>query len=66
MIAHSELGLPETCMNFDLGNACLGFVNGMDIVGNMIERGQIDYGILVNGETSRQITEDTIELLAIR
>ena len=26
-----ELGLPETCMNFDLGNACLGFVNGMDM-----------------------------------
>jgi 3-oxoacyl-[acyl-carrier-protein] synthase-3 len=62
-IAHSELGLSETCMNFDLGNACLGFVNGMDMVGSMIERGEIDYGILVNGETSRQITESTVELL---
>jgi 3-oxoacyl-[acyl-carrier-protein] synthase-3 len=60
-IAHAELGLPETCMNFDLGNACLGFVNGMDMVGNLIERGQVDYAILVNGETSRQITEATIE-----
>jgi len=62
-IAHSQLGLPETCMNFDLGNACLAFVNGMDMVGNMIERGQVDYGILVDGETSRQITEATIERL---
>lgn len=62
-IVHSELGLPETCMNFDLGSACLGFVNGMDMVGNMIERGQVDYAILVNGETSRQITEATIERL---
>jgi len=62
-IAHSQLELPETCMNFDLGNACLGFVNGMDMVSNMIERGQIDYGILVDGETSRQITEATIERL---
>jgi 3-oxoacyl-[acyl-carrier-protein] synthase-3 len=60
-IAHAELGLHETCMNFDLGNACLGFVNGMDMVGNMIDRGQVDYAILVNGETSRQITEATIE-----
>ncbi len=60
-IAHAELGLPETCMNFDLGNACLGFVNGMDMVGNLIERGQVDYAILVNGETSRQITEATIK-----
>jgi 3-oxoacyl-[acyl-carrier-protein] synthase III len=62
-IAHSMLGLPETCMNFDLGNACLGFVNGMDMVGNMIDRGEVDYGILVNGETSRQITDSTVELL---
>jgi 3-oxoacyl-[acyl-carrier-protein] synthase-3 len=60
-IAHSELGLSETCMNFDLGNACLGFVNGMDMVGNMIDRGEVDYAILVNGETSRQITEATIK-----
>jgi 3-oxoacyl-[acyl-carrier-protein] synthase-3 len=62
-IAHSLLGLPETCMNFDLGNACLGFVNGMDMVGNMIERGEVDYAILVDGESSRQITEATIERL---
>ena len=62
-IAHSQLGLAETCMNFDLGNACLAFVNGMDMVGNMIERGQVDYGILVDGETSRQITEATIKRL---
>ncbi|MBD3854413.1 MAG: 3-oxoacyl-ACP synthase III [Acidobacteria bacterium] len=62
-IAHSQLGLPETCMNFDLGNACLGFVNGIDMVGNMVERGQVDFGILVDGETSRQITETTIALL---
>ena len=62
-IAHSMLGLPETCMNFDLGNACLGFVNGMDMVGNLIDRGEVDYGILVDGETSRQITDSTVQLL---
>ena len=62
-IAHAILGLPETCMNFDLGNACLGFVNGMDMAANMIDRGGVDYAILVNGETSRQITDATVELL---
>jgi 3-oxoacyl-[acyl-carrier-protein] synthase-3 len=62
-IVHNSLGLPETCLNFDLGNACLAFVNGMDMVGNMIERGQVDYGILVDAETSRQITETTIARL---
>jgi len=62
-IIHSIIGLPETCMNFDLGNACLGFVNGMDMVGHMIERGQIDYGIVTDGESSRFSTEKTIERL---
>jgi len=62
-IVHSKIGLPETCMNFDLGNACLAFINGMDMVGNMIERGQIDYGIVVNGESSKFSTEKTIEKL---
>jgi 3-oxoacyl-[acyl-carrier-protein] synthase-3 len=62
-IVHSKIGLPETCMNFDLGNACLAFINGMDMVGNMIEQGQIDYGIVVNGESSRFSTEKTIEKL---
>ncbi|MCU0303535.1 MAG: 3-oxoacyl-ACP synthase III [Thermoanaerobaculales bacterium] len=62
-IVHSNLGLPETCMNFDLGNACLAFINGMDMVGNMIERGQIEAGIVTNGESSRLPTERTIERL---
>jgi 3-oxoacyl-[acyl-carrier-protein] synthase-3 len=62
-LVHGNLALPSTCMNFDIGNACLGFINGMDMVGNMIERGQIDYGIVVDAETSEQITEKTIERL---
>lgn len=62
-IVHGNLGLPPTCMNFDIGNACLGFVNGMDMVGNMIERGQIDFGIVVDAETSEEITLKTIERL---
>jgi len=56
-IVHSKLGLPETCMNFDLGNACLAFINGMDMVGNMIEQGQIDYGIVVDAESSKFSTD---------
>ena len=62
-LVHGNLGLPAECMNFDLSNACLGFVNGMDVVGNMIERGQIDYGIVVDGESSGFTVETTIEKL---
>jgi 3-oxoacyl-[acyl-carrier-protein] synthase III len=59
-IVHRNLGLSPHCINFDLGNACLAFLNGMEMVGMMIERGQIDFGLIVDGESSRFITEQTI------
>ncbi|HKK51009.1 MAG TPA: 3-oxoacyl-ACP synthase III, partial [Myxococcota bacterium] len=62
-LVHGNLKLSETCMNMDVGNACLAFLNGMEIVGNMIERGQIDYGMVVDGESSRFLIESTIERL---
>ncbi|MEE8476480.1 MAG: 3-oxoacyl-ACP synthase III [Myxococcota bacterium] len=60
-LVHGNLQLGEHCINFDVGNACLGFLNGMDIVGNMIERREIEYGLVVDGEGSRHIIETTIE-----
>ena len=62
-IVHGKLGLPDTALNFDVGNACLGFLNGMTIVSAMIERGEIDHGLVVNGEGSRFSTESTIARL---
>jgi len=61
---HDRLGLSERCLNFDLGSACLGFLDGMCVVGNMIERGQIDYGLVVDAESSRYIVERTVERLS--
>ncbi len=60
-IVHGNLGLSEECMNFDVGNACLAFLNGMDIAARMIEREEIDYALIVDGESSGPITEATIE-----
>ena len=34
---HHGLGLPSSAMNFDVANACLGFVNGMTLAANMID-----------------------------
>jgi hypothetical protein len=42
----------DTCQNFDVGNACLAFLNGMDIAARMIERGDIDYALIVDGEAA--------------
>ncbi|MBZ0306332.1 MAG: 3-oxoacyl-ACP synthase III [Anaerolineae bacterium] len=59
-LVHGSLKLSPHCMNFDVTNACLGFLNGMQIVANMIEMGQVDYGLVVNGEGSRHAIEATI------
>lgn len=60
---HHRLGLPTSCMNFDLSNACLGFVNGMHLAATLIDAGQIDYALIVDGEGSRQPQERTIARL---
>ena len=59
-IVHGNLGLSENCLNFDVGNACLAFMNGMDIAARMIERAEVEYALVVDGESSRPITEATI------
>lgn len=62
-IVHRTLGLSPRCRNFDLGNACLGFLDGMEMVAAMIERGAIDYALVVDGEGARFAVERTIERL---
>jgi acyl-CoA:acyl-CoA alkyltransferase len=60
---HRQLGLPSSCQNFDLANACLGFMNGMQLAATMIDAGQVDYALIVDGEGSRRTQERTIERL---
>jgi acyl-CoA:acyl-CoA alkyltransferase len=60
---HSALDLPTSCLNFDLANACLGFVNAMQLAGMMIDAGQIEYALIVDGEGSRLTHERTLDRL---
>lgn len=60
---HHRLDLPERCMAYDVSNACLGLMNGMVQVANMIELGQIRAGIVVGTESGRALVENTIREL---
>jgi 3-oxoacyl-[acyl-carrier-protein] synthase-3 len=51
-VAH-ELGLPASCVNLDITNACVGMMNGLLTVASMIEAGVCDYGLVVDAETSQ-------------
>lgn len=60
---HHQLALPSSCTNFDLGNACLGFVNAMHIAATAIDAGMVRYALIVDGEGSRHTQLATIERL---
>jgi 3-oxoacyl-[acyl-carrier-protein] synthase-3 len=62
-LVHGNLKLSPGCMNYDIGNACLGFINAMWTLSLMIESGMIRYGMIVDGEGSRDVIENTISRL---
>lgn len=60
---HSKLGLKSECINFDLSNACLGFLNSILIAGSQIESGLIKNAMIVSGENSWALWKETKEFL---
>lgn len=60
---HHRLGLPAECLVYDLSNACLGLLTGVLHVAQMIEAGQIQAGLVVGSEGSRQLVETTMAAL---
>ena len=62
-VVHDALGLGAGAAAFDVSNACLGVLNGMVLVANMIELGQIRAGLVVSGENGGPLLESTIQTL---
>ena len=62
-VIHNNLGLRQSSFIFDVSNACLGVLNGMMIIGNMIELEQISAGLIVSGENGGPLIDNTIEAL---
>jgi acyl-CoA:acyl-CoA alkyltransferase len=60
---HHGLGLPSSAINFDITNACLGFVNGMSLAAQLIDAGQIKYAVIIDGEDADEVQNRTIERL---
>ena len=57
---HNNLGLSPSCLIFDISNACLGFLDGMVMLANMIELGVVKNGMIVSGETAEELLESTL------
>jgi 3-oxoacyl-[acyl-carrier-protein] synthase-3 len=62
-VVHRLLVLAPRCQAFDLSNACLGFANAMTVVAGMIERGEVEAGLVVAGEDGGPLVDATIAAL---
>lgn len=62
-IVQGKIGLGRDCINFDVGSACLGFLQGAALAAALIERGEIEHALIVAGEDGRPIVENTIRNL---
>ncbi len=60
---HHALGLPGSALVLDVSNACLGLLNGMILLADMIELGHVRAGLVVGTEMGRDLVEGTIDSL---
>ncbi len=60
---HAELNLGPRCWVYDVSNACLGLLNGMVQIANLIESGCLRAGLVVGTESSRNLVQSTIAAL---
>jgi len=60
---HGDVGLQPGCENFDVSNACLGFLTGLNLAASRIEAGEITHALVVAAESSRKVLGSTVERL---
>lgn len=58
-LVQGNLELPETTISMDITNACIGFSNGITMLGNLIESGVVKAGLLVSGENVARIIDSS-------
>jgi 3-oxoacyl-[acyl-carrier-protein] synthase-3 len=58
---HHTVGLPSDCVVLDVSNACLGILNGVLLIADLIELGRVRAGVVVGTETGRDLVEGTID-----
>ncbi len=52
IILQDRLGLPTTCMAFDIGLGCSGYVYGLSVIAQFLQNGQLKKGLLISGDVS--------------
>lgn len=53
-VLQHRLGLPRTCMTFDVAQGCSGYVYGLGVVGSLVSNGTIKKALLLVGNTQNK------------
>src|SRR5690606_40002561 len=51
-VCSSDLGLPKSCMAFDIGLGCSGYVYGLSVIVGMMKATGLKKGLLMVGDVS--------------
>lgn len=62
-LIHRNIGMPEETLVMDITNACIGFSDGILMLGNLIESGIVKAGILVSPENTSRIIDSSLKHL---
>lgn len=62
-LIHRNLNMPEQALVMDITNACIGFSDGLLMLGNLIESGVVKAGILVSPENTSRIIDSSLKHL---
>jgi 3-oxoacyl-[acyl-carrier-protein] synthase III len=60
-LIHRNLELPEDGIALDVSNACLGFMDGIFFLANLIETGVVKVGVVVSAEHTRCMIDNTFD-----
>jgi 3-oxoacyl-[acyl-carrier-protein] synthase III len=60
-IIHNQLGLSEDGIALDISNACLGFMDGIYFLGQLIDSGVVKAGVVVSAEHTRVILDNAFK-----
>ena len=52
MVLHYKLGLSNNCLAFDVNLGCSGFTHGLEIVSSILLNSDLEYALLLCGDTS--------------
>lgn len=62
-LIHRNLGMSEDALVMDITNACIGFSDGLLMLGNLIESGVVKAGVLVSPENTSRIIDSSLKHL---